>query len=110
MHPVTAHAVFRWLERCHGLGPAIAASIPEDAHDADRAAYGCSLLGITIAEARCQILPERLHRWLGTGATAIIADRCRLVVEAGVVVTVIGPTRKPKRRRWSSDNEMEIAA
>ena len=98
------------LERVPKLASVIDAAVPSDAHDADRAAYDCSLLGITIAEARRRILPDRLHWWLGSGATAIIADRCRLVVEAGVVVTVIGRQRKPKRRRWSPSDEIEMAA
>ena len=109
-HPVTAHAVWRWLERFHGLGPAIAAAVPSDAHDADRAEFGCRLLGITMAEARRRILPDRLRPWLDSGATAIVANQCRLVVEAGIVVTVIGPVKKMKRRRWQAEIDMEIAA
>lgn len=87
---VSDHAVVRWLERVHGLTRDLDHGLPAGASEGRRARYGCSLLGISIDEARATICPPRLHAGIAMGARAIRGDHgLRYPIRGGVVVTCL---------------------
>lgn len=87
---VSDHAVVRWLERVHHLTRDLDHGLPAGAPEGRRARYGCSLLGISIDEARATICPPRLHAGIAMGARAIRADGgLKFPIRGGVVVTCL---------------------
>lgn len=101
-HPVTDHAVARWLERVRGLD--LDALCPPGSIDRVRALAGCRILGISLAEARDLVCPPRLHAGLNLGRGGVVrgADRVLRIVGGRIVTVlpVVPPTKaQPRARR-----------
>ncbi|WP_062233606.1 hypothetical protein [Aureimonas sp. N4] len=94
--PVTEHASLRWLERVRHVDFSRCT-----AHfgQHDLVQHGCRELGLTPAEAREEIAPERVRDFIERGATAIRYPSWTLVVDGGSIVTVLP---HGMRRYWGS--------
>lgn len=86
---VSDHAVVRWLDRIKGLGADISLRFPEGFGEELRANFGCSILGISIDEAKATILPKRLHEGVMYGARAVLAHDQILICDRGLVLTCL---------------------
>jgi hypothetical protein len=94
--PVTDHALYRYL-RVRGIDFSFC---PPEWTEASCIVCGCKLLRMTVAQAREEMQPPRLARWVSTGLTAINVGDWTLVVERGAVVTCLGAgMKKPARPR-----------
>lgn len=96
-HPVSDHAVVRYLERVHGLSHLTACH--PDASDRVRARIGADLLGMRVDDVRDLVCPPRLHAALRLGAGYVRAPDRTLPFREGVVVTCLTPITKPNRTR-----------
>ncbi len=94
---VTAHAAVRWLERVRrlDLGPLRTPNIT----DSELLSLACSRFGLSRPAINAEIVGDGVKEAIEAGAIKVVSRGCTIIAEDGMVVTVLGPDQRPRRRR-----------